>query len=148
MRLFDSITKGIKNHFDKGREQREMMNQLQKEADSQRLLAFKEQFAIDAKTVAIAQAKKDAAELSGLRKLRATNRVRNLTHQQAEPGTFLEKLGDWTKKNKARMHENLERTAELRATAEKEKKEKLAGKIAQRETETSRPEIGRSTWKM
>lgn len=134
MGIFDSISNGIKNHFDKGREQREMMDGLQKEADAQRLMAFREQFASDAKKVAIAQAKRDAAELSGLRKLRAVNRVRNLSHGGPEPGTFFEKLSDFTKKNKARMRENLERTAEIRAIADKDRKDTLNKRISDRES--------------
>lgn len=138
MSVFSSISDGIKNHFDKNRERREMMEQLQRDADNQRLITFKEEFGKNAKEVAIAQAKKDAAELSGLRKLRATNRARNLSHQVPQPGTFFEKMSDWTKKNKARMHENLARTAELRATAEKERREKLQGKITERESRMDR----------
>lgn len=132
MSIFSSISDGIKNHFDKNRERREMMERLQRDADAQRLITFKEEFGRNAKEVAIVQAKKEAAELSGLRKLRATNRVRNLSHQVPQPGTFFEKMSVWTKKNKARMHENLARTAELRATAEKERREKLEGKIIER----------------
>ncbi len=146
MGFFDSISSGIKNHFDKNREQREMMDGLQKEADAQRLVAFRDQFAIDAKEVAIAQAKRDAAELSGLQKLRAANRARNLSHGGPEPGTFFEKLSDFTKKNKARMNENIKRTAEIRGIADKDRKDVLSKRIAQRESRLGPRRI--STWKM
>ncbi len=87
MGLLDSISNGLKGHFDKNKERREMMEGLQKEADLQRLSVFRDEFSKNAKEVAIAEAKKEAAELSGLRKLRATNRVRNLSSQGPEPGT-------------------------------------------------------------
>lgn len=146
MGFFDSISNGIKNHFDKNREQREMMEGLQKEADAQRLMAFKEQFAIDAKEVAIVQAKRDAAEKSGLQKLRAVNRVRNLSHGGPEPGTFFEKLSNFTKKNKARMGENLKRTAEIRAIADKDRKDALSKRVSDRESRLGLRKI--SPWKM
>ncbi len=146
MGFFDSISSGIKNHFNKNREQREMMEGLQKEADAQRLMEFKEQFAIDAKEVAIARAKRDAAEKSGLQKLRAVNRARNLSHSGPEPGTFFEKLSDFTKKNKARMDENLKRTAEIRGIAEKDRKDALSKRISDRESKLGQRKI--STWKM
>ncbi len=149
MSFLDSISDGIKNHFDKNREQREMMGELQRDADAQRLLAFREAFSENAKIVAIAQAKKDAAEMSGLRKLRATTRARNLSHSEPEPGTFFEKLIDFTKKNKARMHENLERTKEIRGLAERQKKESLVRKISEREARLgTNIRTGKSTWKM
>ena len=126
-----------------------MMEELQRDADAQRLIAFREAFSQNAKEVAIAQAKKEAAEMSGLRKLRATSRVRNLSHGGPAPGTFFEKLGDFTKKNKARMRENLERTKEIRAVAETQKKDQLQKKISDRidRTNPSRT-IDNCTWKM
>lgn len=125
-----------------------MMEKLQRDADAQRLMAFREAFSENAKIVAIAEAKKDAAELSGLRKLRATSRARDLSHGGPEPGTFFEKLSDFTKKNKARMRENLERTKEVRAVAEKQKKESMEKKIFNRESRRSGRPLEKSTWKM
>ncbi len=149
MGIFDSISNGIKNHFDKGREQREMMEELQRDADAQRLLVFREAFAENAKEVAIAEAKRDAAELSGLRKLRATNRARNLSNPGPEPGTFFDRLSNFTKKNKARMSENLERTTEMRAVAEKQKKESFQKRVSERESRLAgKHTLGKSTWKM
>jgi len=146
MNIFDSISNVIKNRFDKGREQREMMEGLQKEADAQRLMAFKDAFSENAKIVAIAQAKRDAAELSGLQKLRAANRSRNLSGEGPEPGTFFEKLSDFTKKNKARMQNNLEHTAKMRAIGQQEK-----GKSATSRTSKNngrREPFGKSNWKL
>ncbi len=148
MGFFDSISNGIKNHFDKNREQREMMEELQRDADAQRRMAFREAFSENAKVVAISEAKREAAELSGLRKLRATSRARDLSHGGPEPGTFFEKLSDFTKKNKARMRENLERTKEVRAVAEKQKKESMEKKIFNRESRSSGRPLEKTTWKM
>lgn len=149
MGLLDSISSGIKNHFDKNREQREMVEELQRDADAQRLITFKQEFSENAKEVAIAQAKKDAAEMSGLRKLRATNRARNLSNGGPEPGSFFEKLSDFTKKNKARMNENLQRTKEIRDLAQDQKKEDMQKRISNRiDRSNGSRTLGNSTWKM
>lgn len=125
MGFLDSIGSGIKGYFNKNAEQQAMMEELQQEADRQRLLAFKEQFAIDSKQVAIAQAKKDSAEKSGLQKLRAENRMRRLNDSDPIPGTLFEKLSNITKNNKARTQKNLERTKAMRETAGKMNEERL-----------------------
>ncbi len=149
MNLFGSISNGIKGHFDKKNQYREAMDNLQRQADNEKLIAFKEEFSKNAKEVAIAEAKQDAADLSGLRKLRATNRARHLSHQQVEPGTFFDKLGDWTKKNKARMNENLARTSEVRGVAERERLKNLNKRISDRENKMQpKKQIGKSTWRM
>ena len=125
-----------------------MIEELQREADAQRLIQFRESFSENAKIVAIAQAKRDAAEMSGLQKLRATSRARNLSHQEMEPGTFFEKLSNFTKKNKARMHENLAKTAELRKTAETEMNKAQAKRVSERNGRTGgQKQFGNSTWK-
>lgn len=147
MGIFDSISNGFKNHFDKNRKQREMVQGLQREADAQRLVAFQEEFKVKAKIVAIDQAKRDAAKLSGFDKLRATGRVSDLSEGGPEPGTFFEKLSDFTKKNKARMESNLEKTKKMRAVADQEKGKAFAKRKTQMDNRRANT-FGKSSWKM
>lgn len=150
MGFFDSLSNGIKNHFDKNNQYREAMEELQRQADAEKLMAFKEAFASNAKEVAIAQAKKDAAELSGLGQLRAINRSRNLQDQPPVPGTFYEKLSDFTKKNKLRMQQNMEKTNEKRQVAGFQKEQRQQNNVKQREErlQNSSGLRGKSTWRM
>jgi len=122
MSILDNIKEGIQGHFDKKKQQREMMEQLQVEAAIEKQKLFKEKFKENAFEVAKAQAYKEAAEKSGLQKLRATNRARRLSENNIAPGTFFEKLSEYTKKNIAKREENLERTKLMRETAENMKK--------------------------
>ena len=149
MSFFDKISEGIKNSFVKKKQEREVMEQLHREAEAQRLETFKEQFKIDSKKVAIAKAKKDAAEKSGLQRLRAMNRARNLSSQEAQPGTWFEKLGDYTRKNIAKREENLKGTKMLREEAEKMKKQTLSDRQREREDRMINKPVGfrQSTWK-
>ena len=125
-----------------------MIDELQREADMERAKAFKEQFKIDAKQVAISQAKRDAANLSGLQKLRATNRANRMQTQEPTPGTFFGKLSEYTKKNLANREDNLKRTAQIRKVAEEEKQKKLGERISQRESRmVGRKTLGQSNWK-
>ena len=148
MNFFTSIKNSISRGLDKRREDNERMDQLRKEADMERRKIFEEEFKKNALEVAKAQAMKEAAKLSGLQKLRANNRLRNLnrTSDNPIPGSFFEKLRDYTLKNKVRMQENLKLTEEMRKNAEIIKEERLA-KMNQ-----TRPVInkgfGKSTWKM
>lgn len=145
MSFLDSFTNGIRGHFNRKSEQQKMLDNLRSDADRERLVVFEQEFKKNAKEVAIAQAKKEAAELSGLQKLRATNRARNLSSNEQIPGSFFEKLGDFTRKNKTRMQENLKRTAEMRKVAEEEKNKKFAGRMS---NSSSQKSFGRPNWKM
>jgi hypothetical protein len=125
MGILDSIKSGIKGHFDKRQEEREMMEKLQFEADLQRRQTFEEEFRKNALEVAKAKAKQDAARLSGIQKLRAENRLRRLTQIDAnKPMGFFEKMRTYTQKNMARREANLKRTAEMRETARKMREER------------------------
>ncbi len=147
MNFFESIKgklgQGIKNHFDKKKEQQEFMERLNFEAEVQRKQIFEEEFKKNALEVAKAKAKKDAASLSGLQKLRAENRYRNLNKQQ-DTGTFFEKMRDYTQKNLARREDNLKRTEMMREKAEQIKQERT-GKIPQ--VQQRKPFGSTSTWK-
>jgi len=134
MGFFDTIKQGIRNQFDNRKEERELMERLQKEADMQRRQAFEDQFRIDSKEVAIAQAKKEASEKSGLQKLRAMNRARNLSRNtDSPPGSFFETLGEYIRKNQVRREENLKRTEMLREEAKKMQKQTLENRRSGKE---------------
>lgn len=126
MNFFDSVKKSFKNHFDKKAEDREFIERLRFEANVKQKMIFEEEFKKNAFEVAKARAYKEAAEKSGLQKLRATNRARNLANNSnQDPGSFFAKLQEYTHKTKARREENLKRTAEMRKEAEKIRNERL-----------------------
>ncbi len=143
MNILENIKSGIKNHFEKRKEQREYMERLQFEAKVQQQQIFEDQFKKDALEVAKARAMKDAARLSGMQKLRAENRLRNLNKNQDAPGTFFDKLRDYTQKNLARREENLKKTEMMRAKGAEIKEQRLQGPS----TPVRKP-FGGSTWKM
>ncbi len=86
MGILNNFKEGIQSHFDKKKEERQMMDKLRKEAEMQQRILFEEEFKKNALLVAKAKAKKQAASLSGLQKLRAMNRARNLTETGQAPG--------------------------------------------------------------
>ena len=149
MSILDNIKEGIQGHFDKKKQQKEMMEQLEVEAAIEKQKLFKEKFRENALEVAKAQAYKEAAEKSGLQKLRATNRARRLNEDTVAPGTFFSKLSDYTKKNISQREDNLARTKLMRETAEKMKLEREQKRVTEREQRIqNRPGIRKSTWKM
>jgi len=148
MNVLEDIKEGITKHFDKRKQDREMMEKLQKEADLQQAQIFQEEFKRNALEVAKARAKKQAAELSGLQRLRATNRARRLTESGTTPGSFFSKLSEYTQKNIANREANLKRTAEMRGVATEERKRQLESQQKQRQTRMQKNKpFGNSTWK-
>ena len=134
MGFLETIQKGVRGHFDKKKVQKELIDRLRLEADVQRQQIFEEEFKKNALLVAQSQAKKQAAELSGLRKLRAMNRVRTLKEPKSSD-SFFSKLAEHTQRNLAKREENLERTKEIRTEAKKMRDERL---IKQQELRESR----------
>lgn len=132
MGFFDSIAGGVRNYFDKNKEEQQMMEQLQKEADLHRLEVFKEEFQKRAKKVAEFKATKDADEKSGLQKLRAVSRARDLSQEGPPPGSFFEKFSNFTKKNIANRERNLEKTKLMQDTATQERMKVNQEKFAKR----------------
>lgn len=124
--IFDSIQNRIQEGQQRKKEEKEFLRRHQLEIETQRRDVFEEEFKKNARLVAIAQAKKDAAQKSGLQKLRAVNRARNLEHQSGEPGSFFDKMSQYTQRNLAKREENLKKTAEARNMAKKMREEKLA----------------------
>jgi len=147
MSIWDTIKSGFKKHFDKKKEEQEMMDRLRLEARMQQQQIFEEEFRKNAFEVSKAKAKKQAANLSGLQKLRAMNRARNLSDTGQNPGSFLSRLGEYTQKNLAKREENIKRTAELREAAKKMREEKLAERQMGRINKYPTP-FGSPTWKM
>ncbi len=133
MGILDTIKSGIQDHFDKKKEEREMMERLQREARASQILLFEEQFKKNALEVAKAKAHQDAAKLSGLQKLRATNRASRLTETGGNPGSWFSKLSEHTQKNLAQREENLKRTKEMRETAKKMREDSMAKRIKERQ---------------
>ena len=115
MSFFDWIKDGVSNHFEKKKQDQELVDRIRKETAIQERQIFEEQMRKDALEVAKAKAKREAAELSGLKKMRAENRLRNLNNPQSREG-FLGKMREYTQRNIARREENLRRTAEIKAS--------------------------------
>ena len=117
MSFLDGIKKELTERARKRKADQETLHQLRLQAEAERQRVFAEQFKKDSFEVAISKAKKEAAEKSGLQKLRATNRLRNLQKQEGQPGNAFEKLREYTQRNLAKREENLKRTAEMRGIA-------------------------------
>lgn len=129
MQIFDSIKDSISSHFERKKVDREMMERLEKDAENERRIIFQQEFKKNALEVARSKAKEDAAKMSGLQRLRAKSRSRNLDRSSANPpGSFFEKFAEYTQKNMARRDENLKRTEMMRSEAEKIKAERARGK--------------------
>ncbi len=141
MGVFDSIKQAFQNHFDKNKEEQEMLDRVRKETQIERLKIFEEELKKNSLEVARGQAKKDAASKSGLQKLRAENRMRRLNQSEPAPGSFFDKLREHTQKNLARTQENLKRTEEMRGVGKKLRDERN-NKI------TVRKPFGQTNWKM
>lgn len=118
MSIFQALANTFKDHFNKKKEEAEMMDRLRKEAEMERIKVFEEEFKKNAIKVAKAQAIKDAYNKSGIQKLRALNRVTNLDNPSANnPNSIFQKLSEYTQKNLARRDENLRKTEILRGEA-------------------------------
>lgn len=122
----NSIQQKIQEKQQKRKEEQEFMRRLQLQAEVERKIAFEEEFKKNARLVAIAKAKKEAAEKSGIQKLRAMERVNRLKQGSSEPGSFFDKLSAYTQRNLAKREENLKRTAEARDVAKKMREQNLA----------------------
>ena len=120
------------------------------EAEQERKRVFEEQYKKDVRDVAIRNAQKQAAEMSGLQKLRAVNRARRLQEGDPEQPNFFRKFSEYTQKNLAKREANLQRTKEMRETAQKMKEERLIKQQEAREDRIGRTQarkpFGRTSW--
>lgn len=124
--VFASFKKSVRNHFDKKKLEREEMDKMQREVDFQERQAFRTEFRKNALQIAIGRAKKDAAKASGMQKLRAQNRLRNLKKSDASnPGNFLSNFQNYTQKNLAKREENMKQTEIMREEGRKIRENRL-----------------------
>lgn len=125
MGIFDSIKNSVQEHFDKKKQDREFEDRMRLETAIQKKQIYEEDYRKHVLEIAKAQAHKEAAEKSGMAKLRANSRLRNLNEDTIAPGSFFEKLSDLTKKNKARTEANLKRTAAMREMGKQIQQDRL-----------------------
>ncbi|KKN65944.1 hypothetical protein LCGC14_0476470 [marine sediment metagenome] len=127
--MFENLLENLKEKFQqnqqKKQQEKEELARMQLEVDFEKKRIFQEEFRKNALEVAKAQAKKEAAEKSGIQKMRAQNRLRNLNKNQTAPGSAFGKFAEYTQKNLARREENMKRTQEMREEARKTREEKI-----------------------
>ncbi|KKN13991.1 hypothetical protein LCGC14_1000680 [marine sediment metagenome] len=111
------------------KEEEELIRRLKIEAEVEKKRVFEEEFRKNIFEINIGKAKKEAAEKSGLQKLRAVNRVRNLEKIEKNPSGFLGKLSEYTQRNMAKREENLKKRDELKKALEEEKMNKKENPI-------------------
>ncbi len=116
MSFLDGIKEFFEDRSQKRKEEQELIDRIRLESEVHRKQVLEEEMRKNMKELAIGKAKKDAAELSGLKKHRAENRLRNLQNPQTQMGWF-GKLSEYTQRNIARREENLRRTEDIRGKA-------------------------------
>ncbi len=116
MSFLDVIKESFEDRSQKRKEEKELVDRIRLESEVQRKLTLEEEMRKNMLELAIGNAKKDAAELSGLKKHRAENRLRNLQNPQTGLG-FFSKLAEYTQRNIAKREENLRRTEENKGRA-------------------------------
>ncbi len=150
MGILDSLKESFKRSSERKQRDKEIINEARLEVEIEKQKLFQEQFKINSLKVAKSQAYKEAAEKSGLQKLRAVNRSRRLNENNIAPGSVFERLSEYTKKNLAQREENLERTSVMREAAKEMKETRDAQRLDQRQDrmKSSPPGFRKSTWKM
>ncbi len=147
MGFLDSIKNSFQSHLDKKQEQKEFEERLRFEASIQEKQIFEQEFKKNALEVARSRAMKDAAEKSGLQKLRATNRARRLTESgDTNQGTMFSKLSAMTQRNMANREQNLKRTKEMRDTAKKMREDRLQKQVNDRQENAFRTNQRRTSF--
>ncbi len=111
MSFLDLIKESFSDRSEKRREEKELVDRIRLESEVRRKEILEEEIRKNMLELTIGKAKKDAAELSGLKKHRAENRLRNLQNPQTQMGIF-SKLSEYTQRNIAKREENLRRTEE------------------------------------
>ena len=135
MSILDTIKNGIKGHIDKKKRDQEMADRMRLEFEIQRSIESESRM----KNVSFQQSKIRARRLaqsaSGIQRLRAVNRSQVLESQIEPPSeSFLNKLSEYTQRNKARTEENLKKTKAMRSAAKQLRDERQMGtrKITER----------------
>ena len=125
MGFWDNLKKEWAERARIKKEEEEIVRRLQIEAEVEKKKVFEEEFRKNIFKVVTGKAKKEAAEKSGLQKLRAMDRVKNLEKLEKNPSGFLGKLSEYTQRNIAKREENLKRRDELKKALEEEKIKKM-----------------------
>ncbi len=119
--MFQNLLENLKEKFAESQErkriEKEDMARMQREIDFQAKVEFQKAYKENALQIAIGRAKKDAAQKSGMQKLRAENRLRRLKDPtKNDPSNFFNKFSAYTQANLARREENLKRTEQMKNT--------------------------------
>jgi hypothetical protein len=114
MSFLDAIKESLSDRSQKRREEKALIDRMRLEGEVARKQVLEEELKKNFQEIVKAKAKKDAATMSGLQKLRAENRLRNLNNPQTKTGIF-SKISEYTQRNIARREENLRKTEENRA---------------------------------
>lgn len=136
--MFENLLGNLKQKFEE-RQQRKVEEKadfarMQREVDFQAKQTFQEEFKKNALEIAIGQAKKDAAKKSGIQKLRAQNRLRNLQKNNQAPGSIFSRFSEYTQRNMARREENMKASEERMEEAKKMREERLQTNSENRQT--------------
>lgn len=138
MSFLSGLKKEIEDRAERRKADQELVKRVKLEAEAHRQKVLEEELKKGAFEVAIAKAKKEAAQKSGVEKLHSENRARNLKKLQKEPsGGTLEKFGEYTRRNMAKTEERKKRTEELRKVLEEERVERMK-KVQERRAATGR----------
>ena len=132
-----NLKQKFQDHLNRKEEEKREMERMQREIDFERKRVFQEEFKKNALKIAVGQAKKDAANKSGLQKLRSLNRLRRLNEPNAtDPGNFFANFSAYTQRNLAKREENLKRTQAMREEAKRIREEDMKKRMEQRQNRT------------
>ena len=104
MSFWDKLKADWEEKAENRKEEEQLIRRLKIEAEVEKRRVFEEEFRKNTFEIAKIKAKREAAEKSGLQKLRALNRVRNLEKLEKNPMGYLGKLSDFTQRNIARKN--------------------------------------------
>lgn len=150
MEIWDSLKESLQRNSERKEREKQIINDARLEVEIEKQKIFQEAFKKNALEVAKGQAYKEAAEKSGLQKLRAVNRSRRLNENNITPGSIFERLSEYTKKNLANRQENLDRTKAMRNTALEMKETRDTQRLKERQDRVSLGASGfkKPIWRM
>lgn len=124
MSIFSFVKEKIKSSYDSKKLESEEMARLRKDVDRQAKIEFEKNFKENYRKLAIEKAKRDALEKSGYARFKAEQEAIKLGSQSASPGTFFDKLRDYTIKNRMRTEENRKKNEALQKALLEERMKK------------------------
>ena len=128
MSFWDNLKSDWAEKAENKKEEEKIVRRLKIEAEVEKRRVFEEEFRKNTFEIARGKAKREAAEKSGLQKLRALNRARNLTQSGSDPGSVFSKFSTYTQRNLAKREENLKTTEAMRNEAKKMRGENMLKK--------------------